>query len=933
MRKEARANTLIETNEEDGFLIIINDRIADCSTGFLRIFGCSCEREVIGRKFYDLAPIFQPNGRESFELYKEIIDELYIKGKSKSDFLLQNSQGKGFCFEMLFSYKYVEGKKVIGVAARKTQEQKSAKMPESIGTGIYDSIFNNSHTPMLIIDSDNGSIVDGNLAACNYYGYDMKQLLQLNIADINILSGQELYKEMREAKKENRKYFRFKHRKACGEVRDVEVYSGPLSSDYGPLLFSIVHDVQDKTEMEQKIELQESYFKGLYENSPEAIAVLDNEFGIININRSFTRIFQYCIDEVKQQNLTKILCSEEFYDESTYFKDCITRGKFVREETLRRRKDGTLVNVSLLGYPIVSRGEQIGVYVIYSDLSSMKEIESKKRLFSEIFKNNTVGVVITDVNGSIQWVNEAFTVITGYSAEETEGKNPRMFKSGKHDPEYYGNMWNAILNDGKWQGEISNIRKDGELYQGWLSILAVMDDNGNIEHFVGMLNDITDVRQKEDKIEILTSKDSLTELYNRDYFINRLNHEIARRSKGIDGNQQLVIIFLDLDDFKEINDTLGHLAGDVVLKEFASRLKGSIREFDIPARFGGDEFIVMLPNVKEHYEIIHIANRILEETRKPFVVEGTEIRLNASIGIARYPDDGSDSTILIRNADIAMYRSKDSKSKKITMFEPALDEEVRQYFKIKNNLRNALENKEFFLEYQPIIDVARNQVVGAEALLRWNFNGSEIMSPLKFIPMAEKNGSIQAIGEWVLNEACRQNAAWQAIGNEPVYVSVNVSIIQLEQPNFCKVVEKALENSRLTPEYLQLEITETIFTKNYDKLVETINEINKLGIKIAIDDFGTGYSSLGQLSRLDIAKLKIDKSFVGEINQNENKNKIIKAIISLAKSLNLELTAEGVETREQLDFLANNGCNMVQGYLYSKPLDAVSFENFLGGSM
>ncbi|MGE5631979.1 MAG: EAL domain-containing protein [Caulobacteraceae bacterium] len=678
--------------------------------------------------------------------------------------------------------------------------------------------------------------------------------------------------------------------------------------------------------MEQKIQLQESYFKSLYENSPEAIAILDNEFNVININNSFERIFQYSLDEIKGKSITGVLCEEQFYNESTYFKDCINRGEFVRKETLRRRKDGTIVDVSFLGYPIISNGVQIGVYGIYSDLSSVREIESKKRLFAEVFKNNTVGVVITDIEGNIQWINNAFTEITGFTAEDVNGKKPSILKSGKHESEYYSNMWNAILNDGKWQGEILNRRKNGELYQEWLNILAIRDDKGNIEHFVGMLSDITDAKQKENRIEILTNKDGLTNLYNRDYFINKLNYEILKRNRNGDSNMELAIIFLDLDDFKEINDTMGHLTGDSVLREFATRLKASVREHDLVARFGGDEFIVLLLLVKENYEIVHIANRILDETNRPFVIDNVELHFTASLGIARYPDDGTDSTTLIRNADIAMYRSKESKTKRITMFEASLDEEVREYFKIKNNLRNAVANKELFLKYQPIIDVVKNRVVGAEALLRWKLNGSEFIPPLKFIPVAEKNGFMQSIGEWVLRVACKQNRAWQDKGCRPIFISVNVSIIQLEQPNFCEIVKRALEDSRLNPDHLQLEITETIFTKNYEKIVKAIKEINKLGVKVAIDDFGTGYSSLGQLSGLEINKLKIDKSFISEINENENKNKIVKAIISMAESLNLELIAEGVETREQLDFLIENDCNMVQGFLYSKPLDAVKIE-------
>ena len=791
---------------------------------------------------------------------------------------------------------------------------------------IYDSIFNNSHTPMLIIDCESGEIKDGNLAACRYYGYTIEELLRMKITDINTLSHEEVFEEMNKARKENRRYFRFRHRLSSGEIRDVEVYSGPLPSGYEPLLLSIIHDVHEKKEMEHMINMQESYFLSLYENSPEAIAVLDNEFKIISINKSFEKVFQYNIKEIKHQNITDVLCDEKFYDESEYFKNCIAKGEFVREDTLRKRKDGTLVNVSLLGYPITLKGEQIGVYVIYTDLSNVKEIESKKRLFSEIFRNNTVGVVITDIDGKIQWINNAFTEITGFTENEVNGKKPSILKSGIQDQEYYSNMWNSILKTGKWQGEVFNKRKDGELYQISLNIFAIRDNKGIIEHLVGMLSDITDAKQKEIKIEALTNKDSLTDLFSRDYFVNKLNNEISRRIKNKDLDRKLAIIFLDIDDFKEINDTLGHTVGDIILKEFAKRLKSSIRENDIAARFGGDEFIIMLLLAKENYEILHIANRILEEISKPFVLDNIELHITASLGIAKYPDDGSNSTVLIRNADIAMYRSKENKSRKITMFESELDEEVREYFKIKNNLRNAVTNNELFLEYQPIIDAVENKIIGAEALLRWNYEGRKVIQPMKFIPVAEKNGYMQSIGEWVMLEACMQNKLWQNKGYSPIYVSVNVSIIQLEQPKFYETVGKVLYDSQLKPEYLQLEITETIFTKNYEKIADTIRRINELGVKIAIDDFGTGYSSMGQLSRLEISKLKIDKSFIWEIHRSENKNKIVKAIISLAKSLNLDLTAEGVEASDQLDFLIENGCNIVQGYLYSKPLNSCDIE-------
>jgi diguanylate cyclase (GGDEF)-like protein/PAS domain S-box-containing protein len=687
MANDREVNNEIKVYESDGYLMIDNDRVIDCSTRFLELMGCSSEKDITGCRFYELSPQLQPNGRSSLEQYREMVEEVYSSGRSSCSYQFLSRSQDAVNTDLTFTVQHIDGKEVIGAIVRVISEKDRSR--------------------------------------------------------------------------------RISHQK-MGRLR-------------------------------------QSLFESIFFNSPEAIAILDNEFCFVSVNSSFEELFQYHIDEIKYQNATKVLCEEEFYDESTYFKDCIKRGEFVRRETLRRRKDGTLVYVSFLGYPLFFDGEQVGVCGMYTDLNNFGE----------------------------------------------------------------------------------------------------------------------------SRIELLTSKDSLTGLYNREYFISKLNYEVSRRNRLTDKDKEFAIIFLDLDDFKEINDNMGHLAGDSVLKEFASRLKGSVREYDIAARFGGDEFIVLILYVKGHFEIAHIANRIVEETSKPFMIDNIEMQITASLGISRYPEDGTDSTTLIRNADIAMYRSKEGKNKKVTMFEPSLDEELKEYFKIKNNLRNAVANNELFLEYQPIFDVNREKVVGAEALVRWSPDASELIPPLKFIPIAEKNGYMQSIGEWVLRTACLQNRIWQDSGFDPIFISVNISVIQLEQTNFCELVRKVLEDSKLNPKYLQLEITETIFNKNYERIVETIRQINRLGVKVSIDDFGTGFSSLGQLSRLEITNLKIDKAFISGINENENQNRIVRAIISLAESLNLELIAEGVETREQLDFLSKYECNMVQGYLYSKPVLARDIERLL----
>lgn len=923
---------LLLENSQEGFLIIKKDIIIDCNNRFVDMLGYLSKYNLIGKKFYDLAANTQIDGYNSIEIYKKMLADTINSGRCKFQYKLKTISGEILWTETIFIEEECEGERVINAIIKDITLLKEFEHFINEGENKYISIFNNPHTPMLIIDSRNGGLKDVNWAACDYYGYTKKEMLEMSIQDINILTEKEIYNEMKLAKSENRKFFRFKHKLASGKVKEVEVYSGPITIGNEVFLLSIIHDAQEKKEIEEKYEIKSTYFKHLFEHSPEAIALLDNEFRIMNVNKSFEKIFMYSIDEIKYKNLTKVICEKEFYDESSYFKDCIKKGEFVRKETKRKRKDGELIDVALLGFPIMKNGEQIGVDCIYSDLSKIKEEEKNKRLFSEIFKNNTVGVVITDVEGNIEWVNDSFTKITGYTSEEVEGKNPNILKSGKHDDDYYSNMWNSILNDGRWQGEIYNKRKNGEIYQEWLNIIAVKDDSGKIEHFIAMLNDITDAKQKEKKIEILTNLDTLTKLYNRDFFINKLNYEILKREKNKDYNKELAIFFLDIDDFKEINDTLGHLIGDEILKKYAERLSDCIRENDVIARFGGDEFIILLPTIKDSNQVVDIAERILAILKTPFIIDDCELNITTSIGIAIYPTDGIDSTTLVRNADIAMYKSKESKGSKFTFFEPILDERIRENFVIKNNLRNAIHKNELFLNYQPIYSSLTEKIIGTEALLRWNYEGNRLISPSKFIPIAEQSSDINTIGEWVLRNACKQNSVWQSKGYKPIFISVNVSILQLENPNFFEMVKDILNETMMEAKYLQLEITETILTKDTDRVIEIVKKLNDLGVRLAIDDFGTGYSSLGQLSEFNVDKIKIDRVFIDSINNNHEKRKIVKAIISMAKSLNIGVIAEGVETIEQLSFLKKNRCNMIQGYLFSKPIGAKEIERMLSKS-
>ena len=389
------------------------------------------------------------------------------------------------------------------------------------------------------------------------------------------------------------------------------------------------------------------------------------------------------------------------------------------------------------------------------------------------------------------------------------------------------------------------------------------------------------------------------------------------------------ILMMNINEYREINEVLGYIIGDEILKEFGLRLRNSVQPKDMVARCEKDQFSILVPDIKDLEELRTKINRILDNISTPFIIGDNEFQITTSIGVSIYPDDGMESVSLIRKANIAMKKSREVDINESIVYRDSLDKETQEYFWMKNDLSKAISRGELFLNYQPIYEISTNSLVGVEALLRWNHKKRGIVLPSKFIPLAEKTGLIHSIGDWVLMNACKQNRTWQDQGYNPIYVSVNVSILQLEYPGFGEIVERILEESNLDSRYLHLEITETFFAQKCQLIEKTIKQLSSLGIKLSIDDFGTGYSSLSQLCQLNIHNLKIDRSFINGVDKNINKNKIVRAIISLAKSLNIKLIAEGVETWEQLKFLKENNCTMAQGYLFSGPAETEQIERML----
>jgi diguanylate cyclase (GGDEF)-like protein/PAS domain S-box-containing protein len=554
--------------------------------------------------------------------------------------------------------------------------------------------------------------------------------------------------------------------------------------------------------------------------------------------------------------------------------------------------------------------------------------EATLRLRNRALEASVNAILITNCtqpDNPIEYVNPAFERITGYSAAEVMGRNSRFLQRDDGDQPGLENINAALREQCEGHAVIRNYRKDGSLFWNEFHIAPVRDSSGRTTHFIGVLNDITETKRYQEQLEHQAKYDLLTNLPNRSLLYDRLAQAIiyAQRYRRLVG-----VAFVDLDRFKLINDSLGHNMGDRLLKTVAERLKSSVRNVDTVARLGGDEFMVVLYDQANEQAIVKVMQRILASVRQPFFIEGREFIITCSMGLSIYPQDGQDAETLLKNADAAMYRAKDQGRNNFQSYTPEIQEWVNERVALENNLRRALERQEFVLYYQPQIDLRSERIVGAEALIRWQHPEWGMVSPARFIPVAEETGMIIPIGEWVIRTACTQNKVWQASGLPPIVVSVNVSMRQFRQKDLAKSVAQLLQKTGLEAQYLELELTESLVMQNPQEAIATLQELKELGIKLAIDDFGTGYSSLAYLKRFPVDCLKIDQSFVNEITTAHDSTVIAQAIISLGHSLNIQVIAEGVESQQQLEFLCTHHCHEAQGYYFSKPVPPGEFMKF-----
>ncbi len=667
----------------------------------------------------------------------------------------------------------------------------------------------------------------------------------------------------------------------------------------------------------------------LIDTALDGVIQLNQKGEIILYNQEVRKILGWGSDRIFQQKLLDLIVPD--YDRTGRWQEIIhllcaaqTDIDHARCELEAKHRDGHLLQLEL-SISRVTLDNSVEFNLFLRDITQRKQEEEQLLLAAKVFESSNESILITDVNNNIVTANNAFLNMTGFTMEEIRGRNPRFLSSGDHDDAFYRDMWHSINTTGSWQGEILDHTKQGLRFFQHLAITSIRNSDGDLTHYIAISSDITERKEYDKNIHFLAYYDVLTGLPNRSLLRDRLGQLIATAHRD---HMMFALLFLDLDRFKYINDSMGHSVGDKLLQSVAQRLQECVREGDTVARIGGDEFIILLREV-DAAGVSLVSDKILKSLATPFNLSGQIIATYASVGIALYPEHATDIDVLMKNADAAMYYAKENGRNNYKFFTPEMNFRANKLFSMEKDLRTALDQDQFTLVYQPQVDLTTGLICGAEALIRWKHPDNGNVPPAEFIPVAEETGQIVAIGEWVLRTACWRFAQWQKKGMRPFPIAVNLSIRQLRQPNLAEVIENILKETGLNPQLLELEITEGIMMGDNQAAMTFLTRMHELGIQMSIDDFGTGFSSLSYLKNLPVNKLKVDQSFVRDIETDQSDAAIVRSIISLGHRLDLKVIAEGVENIAQLDFLRIRGCDEVQGYYFSRPLAAEDFVKFV----
>ncbi|MDH5632615.1 MAG: EAL domain-containing protein [Gammaproteobacteria bacterium] len=715
-----------------------------------------------------------------------------------------------------------------------------------------------------------------------------------------------------------------------GNSIPLEISSSVFDWNGQPATMVVLRDIRWRKKLEMQRDQNRPVLEAMFNNTHMPMAQIDRDFILVMANAAMAAVFGVEPEE---------LIGRSYFDFSPNdarqktFSDCLATGRTYFEVNKPFRyasssKTQTSWDWSIV--PIVVDGDTVtGLLLTLFDVTERMRTEEQMRKLTRALEQTADAVMITDRQGIVEYVNPGYEKITGYSSDETLGKRPSLLKSGKQGPAFYSQLWETIQAGNVFSEVFVNRRKNGELYFEEKTITPLKNRYSEITHFVATGRDITERMQTQERLHYMAHHDALTELPNRALFIDRLRQALAR---GRWHNRLVAVLFLDIDRFKNINDSFGHEVGDDLLKELGQRFVAAMREGDTVARFGGDEFVIMATDIATVSDIELIARKLLSVLNDPIRILEKDIVVTASIGISIYPGDGEDSSTLVKHADTAMYRSKELGRNTFQFYSADMSHRVYEHLALENELRNALAANEFELYYQPQFDMSNDRIVAVEALLRWNHPQRGVLLPDEFLPVLEEIGLIVPVTNWVIYDACRQAVAWHDAGLRPLRVAVNISARQCNSMEIVELVTEVLEETGMDPALVELEITESVLMENTSLALRVVNALADIGVRLAIDDFGTGYSSLSYLKRFPVDTLKIDRSFIRDITTDPDDASIIRAIVAMARALNMHIIAEGVETAEQQAFLRQIECDGVQGFLFGTPLPALQIEPLLKDS-
>lgn len=807
------------------------------------------------------------------------------------------------------------------------QEQKLAEQALRSSEQKFSSVFHNCPDTIVLADAEEGRLMAVNQTFEEQFGISMSDAVGHTATELNLWNepgtGPRLLALLLTRTKSN---VELEFRRADGSRFTGLLSARPVSIDGQPVLVTVIRDISALKLTQEQLRLSEQKFSRAFHASPDGLLITKASDGmLLDVNEGFTRITGYTRAQAIGSSTLALRIWRDDADR-TRMVETLRRDGRVRDMLSQITTATDQVRWVEICTEAITINDQECMLSIARDVTERLEMENSLRQAATVFENTTEGVIITDSSGNIAAVNRAFSQITGVDAADAIGQPLRMLSANVEDQEVVAQASRAIREQGHWQGESWNRRPNGELYASWSNVSQVLNVDGSLSHLVAVFSDITPLKHTQARLDHQAHHDPLTGLPNRTLFEARLRESL--HSQALNHEEHIgALLFIDLDRFKQINDSLGHPVGDSLLQLVSQRLCSVLRDIDTVARHGGDEFIVLLPNLRTDTDAAAIADKLLAVFRAPFICAGHELFVSASIGISLFPTDADDVNSLIKHADAAMYRAKNQGRNRYAFYTSDLTASAHQRLEMENDMRRGLERNEFVLHYQPKLDLSSGKLDGAEALVRWNHPQRGMVEPDQFIPLAEETGLIVDLGRTILNIACAQLAQWRDQGLTAPRMAINVSGAQLIGDHLVNDIRRALAKHSLSASQLELEITEDFVMNQNREAIVLLDLFSSMGIHLSIDDFGTGYSSLAYLKELPLDTLKIDRSFVAGLPGNHHDAAISQTIIVLAHNLGMAVIAEGVENELQRELLLEQGCDSIQGYLVSRPLPADEFAN------